>query len=71
MPKPYPVRLILKVLKKNGFLFVSQTGSHAKYRRVGKRTLDVIVPIHSKEVRYGTFRSILRQACLKEDAFRK
>ena len=71
MPSPIPFRLIIKVLKKKGFFFVSQTGSHTKYRKSGNPTLNVIIPIHEKEVRYGTFRSILRQSKLKENDFKK
>lgn len=71
MPKPCPLRLVLKVLASKGFFFVSQTGSHAKYRKDGNPTLTVIVPIHGNEVRSGTFRSILRQAKLKEEDFQK
>lgn len=71
MPKPFTVRLIFKVLNSKGFFFVSQTGSHAKYRKHGNPMLNVIVPIHEKEVRYGTFRSILRQTKLKESDFKK
>ncbi|MCK5509929.1 type II toxin-antitoxin system HicA family toxin [Candidatus Parcubacteria bacterium] len=71
MPSPISFRLILKILKKRGFFFVSQTGSHAKYRKLGNPTINVIVPIHEKEVRYGTFRSILRQSKLKENDFKK
>ncbi len=70
MPKPYPLSLVLKVLESKGFFFVSQTGSHAKYRKIGNPTLTVIVPIHGKEIRYGTFRSILRQADLQESDFK-
>lgn len=70
MPKQYTVRQILKVLSKYGFFFVSQTGSHAKYRKQGPdSTLTVIIPIHGKEIRYGTFRSILQQANLIEEDF--
>lgn len=71
MPKPYSVRLVIKVLTDKGFFFVSQSGSHAKYRKEGSPTLTVIVPIHEKEIRYGTFRSILRQAKLKESDFKR
>lgn len=69
MPKPYPLRLVIKSLESKGFFFVFQTGSHAKYRKKGHPTLTVIVPIHGKEIRHGTFRSILRQAKLKEEDF--
>ncbi|MEK7159361.1 MAG: type II toxin-antitoxin system HicA family toxin [Patescibacteria group bacterium] len=71
MPKPYSVRLVINVLENKGFFFVSQTGSHAKYRKRGRPSLTVIVPIHGKEICYGTFRSILRQAKLKEIDFQK
>lgn len=71
MPKPYSLRLVLKVLEKKGFFFVSQTGSHAKYRKQGNLTLTVIIPIHGKEIRYGTFRSILRQSKLQRNDFDK
>lgn len=69
MPKPYRLKLIIKVLLEKGFYFVSQTGSHAKYRHTSKHTLTVIVPIHGKEVRHGTFRSILRQTELQLSDF--
>jgi predicted RNA binding protein YcfA (HicA-like mRNA interferase family) len=55
----------LKVLLDKGFFFVSQSGSHAKYR-----CRHNIVPSHGEEVRYGTFRSILRQANLTEEDFK-
>ncbi|MBI5742509.1 MAG: type II toxin-antitoxin system HicA family toxin [Candidatus Niyogibacteria bacterium] len=71
MPKPYPYRLVVKVLERKGFFFVSQNGSHTKYRKDGSPTLTVIVPVHEREIRYGTFRSILRQAKLKEGDFKK
>jgi predicted RNA binding protein YcfA (HicA-like mRNA interferase family) len=69
MPKPYPVRIVIKVLESKGFFFVSQSGSHVKYRKIGNPTLTVIVTTHEKNIRYGTFRSILRQSKLKEIDF--
>ncbi|MEK7508365.1 MAG: type II toxin-antitoxin system HicA family toxin [Patescibacteria group bacterium] len=71
MPKPFPLRLVLKVLKEKGFFFVSQTGSHVKYRKDGNPILTVIVPIHGNEIQFGTFRSILRQAKLQQSDFEK
>jgi predicted RNA binding protein YcfA (HicA-like mRNA interferase family) len=71
MPKPIPFRIIIKALKRKGFFFVSQTGSHAKYRKSGNPVLTVIIPIHEKEIRYGTFRSILRQSGLGKEDFKK
>jgi predicted RNA binding protein YcfA (HicA-like mRNA interferase family) len=71
MPRPIPLRLVIKVLESKDFLFVSQTGSHAKYRKEGSPRLNVIVPIHEKDIRHGTFRSILRQSNLSEKDFIK
>ncbi|MBU2456523.1 type II toxin-antitoxin system HicA family toxin [Patescibacteria group bacterium] len=71
MPRPIKFKLVIKILENQGFFFVSQTGSHAKFRKLGDPTLNVIVPIHEKEIRHGTFKSILRQSQLKENDFIK
>jgi predicted RNA binding protein YcfA (HicA-like mRNA interferase family) len=71
MPKLYSSRDIVITLEKNGFYFVSQKGSHAKYRRnVSEKIITVIVPMAKKEIPRGTLRSILRQSLLSEDCFR-
>jgi predicted RNA binding protein YcfA (HicA-like mRNA interferase family) len=57
---------IAKALTDNGFCFVSQRGSHAKYRK-GNRI--VIVPSPKKEIPLGTFRSIIRQSGLTKESF--
>lgn len=67
MPSPVLLRLIIRILEQRGFLKVSQKGSHVKFE---KESLTVIVPVHGKEVPYGTFRSILRQSQLEEEDFR-
>ncbi len=69
MPKPVLLRQVIKVLESKGFFFVSQRGSHAKYRKSGNVAITVIVPIHGKEIPFGTFRSILRQSKLDEGDF--
>jgi len=69
MPRGYKTKWIIKVLESKGFFSVSQKGSHAKYHSEGRRPLTVIVPIHSKDIPYGTFRSILRQSHLVEEDF--
>jgi len=71
MPKLYSSLEIIKVLKKQGFVYISQKGSHAKFRKTGSQTSTVIVPAGKKEIPFETFRSILRQANLTEDDFRK
>ncbi|MBU1350038.1 type II toxin-antitoxin system HicA family toxin [Patescibacteria group bacterium] len=71
MPRPIKFKLVIKILENQGFFFVSQIGSHAKFRKLGDPTLNVIVPIYEKEIRHGTFKSILRQSQLKENDFIK
>ncbi|MCX6758450.1 MAG: type II toxin-antitoxin system HicA family toxin [Candidatus Nealsonbacteria bacterium] len=69
MPKPVETKKLIKALINKGFVYISQKGSHAKYRKTGSPILTVIVPIHGKEIPYGTFRSILRQSKLNENDF--
>lgn len=69
MPRLYSSKLIERVLLRNGFFFISQKGSHAKYRKTGKATLTVILPAGKKEIPVGTFRSILRQSKLEVTDF--
>ena len=57
---------IINILLKNSFIFISQRGSHQKYRK-GDKT--VIVPAPRKEIPIGTFRSIVRQSGLDPDQF--
>jgi len=61
---------IAKVLQQKGFFYVSQKGSHAKFRKVvGNKKWTVIVPAGKREVPHGTFKSMLRQAGLQEKDF--
>ncbi|OGZ98568.1 MAG: hypothetical protein A3C07_03870 [Candidatus Sungbacteria bacterium RIFCSPHIGHO2_02_FULL_47_11] len=69
MSKLYSSRHIVRVLERQGFIFIDQRGSYAKYRKVGMRTFTVIVPAKRKEVPRGTLRSILRQSGLCEGDF--
>ncbi len=71
MPKLYSSRQIIKVLEQKGFIFISQKGSHIKYRKTGKPTLTTIIPDNRKEIPEGTFRSILRQSNLTQEDFKK
>ena len=61
-------KLIIKTLLDHNFIFISQRGSHRKYRK-GNKT--VIVPSPKKEIPIGTFRSIVRQSGLSTDDFNK
>lgn len=69
MPKLYSSDDILKVLSRHNFYFVSQKGSHIKYRKDGNPVLTVIVPANRKQIPAGTFNSILRQANLTKQDF--
>ncbi|MDO7864841.1 type II toxin-antitoxin system HicA family toxin [Brochothrix thermosphacta] len=55
---------MLKLLKKNGFVAISQSGSHIKMynEKTNRRT---IVPNHKGDVPIGTEKAILKQAGLK------
>lgn len=69
MPKLYSGQKIIRALQRAGFYVVSQKGSHVKLRgiRFGKLQ-TVIVPKH-KEVAWGTFYSVLRQAAMTPEEF--
>lgn len=72
MSKLYSSRYITKVLERQGFVFISQRGSHAKYRKSERgKVLTAIVPVGKKEIPLGTFRSILRQSNLYAEDFKK
>ena len=67
MPRRLNSHEIIRVLERDGFAFVSQKGSHAKYRSDTGRI--VIVPHPKKQVPIGTTRSIIRQSGLPPSAF--
>jgi len=67
MPKRLGSVEVIRVLSEHGFSFVSQKGSHAKYRHASGRS--AIVPHPKKELPIGTTRSIIRQAGLTPKDF--
>ncbi|MCU0288014.1 MAG: type II toxin-antitoxin system HicA family toxin [Acidobacteria bacterium] len=67
MAKLYSSKHIIKILENHGFIFVSQKGSHKKFR---KSLSTVIVPDPRKEIPMGTFHSILKQSNLKPEDFK-
>ena len=71
MPKLFSSNEIIKILVKHGFIFVSQKGSHIKYRKRGNPTLTVIIPAERSRVPVGTFHSVLRQSGLTKEDFEK
>jgi predicted RNA binding protein YcfA (HicA-like mRNA interferase family) len=71
MSKLYSARVIISALQRAGFSIVSQKGSHIKLtKREQDKNYTVIVPFH-KEVAFGTFTSILRQAGMTKKEFQK
>jgi predicted RNA binding protein YcfA (HicA-like mRNA interferase family) len=70
MPKLYSSEYIVKVLLRLGFEFITQKGSHAKFRKGINPVPTVIVPVGKKEISFGTFRSIIRQANLSIEDFK-
>ena len=70
MASRYPIlrpNEIISALSKNGFVYKSQKGSHAKYTN-GYRI--VVIPIHDTVAR-GTLKSILVQAGIELEDFLK
>ncbi|MGR3311696.1 MAG: type II toxin-antitoxin system HicA family toxin [Candidatus Brocadiales bacterium] len=67
MSKLYPSGDVEAVLNKLHFRFVSQKGSHGKFKNEKGRT--VILPMNKKEIPKGTFGSILRQVGISLEEF--
>ena len=61
---PLTPKELIKKLKQNGFVTISQNGSHIKLRNpeTGKQ---VMVPYHSQAMKKGLEQAILKQAGLK------
>jgi len=53
-----------KIIRKDGWIPVSQKGSHRQYEHPTKPG-QVTIPIHKGDIKKGTANSILRQAGLK------
>ena len=58
---------VVEILLAHSFAFVSQRGSHIKYRDVRGQT--VIVPAGRRAIPRGTLASIMRQSGLPMDLF--
>lgn len=67
MPKRLGSSEVIRVLQTHGFLFVSQKGSHVKYRHANGHS--AIVPHPKKELPIGATRSIIRQSGLTPKDF--
>ena len=61
---PIKPKDMIKLLSENGFIAVSQNGSHLKLRNT-KTGKQVIFPLHNKDLKKGTEQAIRKQAGLK------
>jgi len=68
MPKLFSSKEIIKILEKNGFIFISQKGSHGKFYNEESNAI-VIVPINKRDIPVGTLLSIIRQSRLDRKLF--
>ena len=66
---PYKAREVLSRLQRAGFVVKRQSGSHVVLRHPDGR--QTYVAMHPGDVPSGTFRAILRQAELTEEAFKQ
>ena len=61
---PMTPKEIVRLLQENGFVYVSSSGSHRKYRNPVTGRI-VSVPFHAKDLKPGTEKNILKMAGLK------
>ena len=61
---PLTPKKMISLLQKNHFVIISQNGSHVKLKST-KTGVQVIVPLHCKDLKKGLEHAILRQAGLK------
>lgn len=61
---------VIKILKRNGFIELRQVGSHLHlYHPVQK--LRATIPMHTKDLKRKTLRSIFRQANIRIEDIKK
>jgi predicted RNA binding protein YcfA (HicA-like mRNA interferase family) len=65
---PCRAREVLARLKRAGFVVRRQSGSHLVLRHPDGR--QTYVAMHTSDIPTGTFRAILKQAGLTEEAFK-
>lgn len=65
LPQVRP-RELIRAMERDGWRRVSQRGSHVKFEKDGD---IVVVPVHNRDVRLGTLRSILSSAGISDERF--
>ncbi len=67
MSKLFSSNDIIEILSLLGFNYISQKGSHGKFKNIAGRI--VMLPMNKKEIPAGTFSSILRQMKITKKEF--
>lgn len=62
---PLSAKEMLRMLKKHGFIVISQNGSHVKLRNP-ETNVQIIMPMHSGDLKKGLEKAIIKTAGLKE-----
>jgi predicted RNA binding protein YcfA (HicA-like mRNA interferase family) len=62
---------VLRVLERAGFLVHHVTGSHYILKHPAKTALRVTLPMHNRDLKRGTLRSIVEQAGYTTEEFAK
>lgn len=60
------VREVLRIIEDDGWILVSQKGSHRQYKHPTKKGRDTVAGHPKDDLAPGTLNSILRQAGLKD-----
>jgi len=71
MSKPPQIsgQKLCKIIEKEGFVFIRQTGSHKIYQKqVEESKITVPIPVHSnKPLKKGTLHSILKKTSITKE----
>ena len=62
-------REVVRALERGGFFVHHQTGSHAVLRHRADATLRVTIPVHTRDLKRGTLRAIVRSADMSVEEF--
>ena len=62
-------RQLIRALERAGFVVHHATGSHYFLKHPAKPALRVTVPFHNRDLKRGTFQSIVKQAGFTNEEF--
>ena len=64
-------RDVLKILTKRNFEIVGRKGSHIRLKKITENKVYIVIVPDTKEIKIGTFKSIIRQSGLSREDFSK